>query len=103
MRYLDKSIESRTPYVGGDKNSRTSRNFLRLNELKNSIHGIRKTIDAVNYITSHIKEVGDEFKRKIKEIKKNIKTFLMKTRLILQNMLKNKKKKTEKISVSFSN
>ena len=58
---------------------------------------------ALKQIVLHIKEEKEQVKLKIKEMKKKFKTFLNKTHLISQSMLKSKKKTMRWISVYFSN
>ena len=65
---------------------------LRVDELKILKIQIRKNIDALKLLISHIEEEKDPVKVKIKENKRKIKIFPAKTILILENMLKCKKK-----------
>ena len=58
--------------------------------MKNSKTDLRNKIKALKEIGSHIEEVKDQVILKIKQLKK-LKTFLKKTCLILQTMLRRKK------------
>ena len=66
---------------------------LRVNELKKLKTEIRNEIHALKQIYSHTEEAKDLVELKIKDSKRRIKFFLGNTRLILQNMLKRKRKK----------
>ena len=71
--------------------------------MKNLETDLRNKIDGLKQIISHIEEVKDENKLKITESKKKFKNIPKEMRLILQNMLKSKKKKTRLVSVFFWN
>ena len=66
---------------------------LRVNNLNISKTDLKNKIQALKQIISHIEDAKRGVNLKIKELKKKIKNFLKKTRLISQNMLKNKKKR----------
>ena len=68
---------------------------LRLIEINNSKIDLKNKIDALNQIISHVEDVKEEIKLKIKQLKNKIKNLPKKTPFILQNMLINKKKKTK--------
>ena len=68
---------------------------LRVNKLNISKTDLKNKIEALKQIISHIEGGKNRVKFKIKHLKTKLKTFLKKTRLILQNMLINKKKKTK--------
>ena len=88
MNRMEKTIRRRR-----QKHQHDRELFLRVVEFRNSKTQIRKKIDALKQIILHIEEMKLEVKLKIKEIKtRKLKTFLKKTRLISQNLLKNKKR-----------
>ena len=81
------------------KRKQKNRNYinlsLRIIELKNSKTDRRNKIDALNQIISHIEEIKDGVKLKIKELKNNIKKLSKENPFDFTDIVKKQKEDTK--------